>query len=312
MGGVAAPPGLRLVERHAQANRHHRVLERHALERVDVHVAGGHARHPEPLGQLAEQAVAAAVVAGEGPLELYAQALRPEGPQQPARDRGRAGMVARLHPAGHRAVTGAAREAHEPLGVVLDLLERHGRLVVERVLGGPPSGAHAGRRLGPALARPAPGAPVGRGDQPAEVRIPLARLAQEREVGAVVERELRSGDRAHPEGAQRARHLHCAVKAVVVGQREGAVALFGGDPRKLSRMRSPVEEGVRRVAVELHIGHEHMFASGSRPERVAHRPGSGSCLPRYHRSCSQAHSSGNRRRRHPLDERSRAPSFVKR
>ena len=204
MRGVAAPPGLRLVERRAEAHRHHRVLERHALERVDVHVAGGHARHPEPLGQLAEQAVAAAVVAGEGPLELYAQALRPEGPQQPARDRGRAGMVARLDPAGHRAVAGAAREAHEPLGVVLDLLERHARLVVERVLAGPPPGAHAGRRLGPALARPAPGAPVGRGDQPAEVRVPLARLAQEREVRAVVERELRSGDRAHPEGAQRA------------------------------------------------------------------------------------------------------------
>ena len=72
---------------------------------------------PSRSASSAEQAVAAAVVAGEGPLELHAEALRPEGPQQPARDRGRPGMVPRLDPAGHRTVAGAARQAHEPLGV---------------------------------------------------------------------------------------------------------------------------------------------------------------------------------------------------
>ena len=56
-----------------------------------------------------------------------------------------------------------------------------------------------------------------------------------------------------PSGAQRLRHLHGAVKAVVVGQREGAVALVGGGPRQLRRMRRPVEERVGRVAVELDI-----------------------------------------------------------
>ena len=84
------------------------------------------------------------VVAGERALELDPKALRAEGPQQPARDGGRAGMVARLDPAGHRAVARAARQADEPLGVLLDLLERDVRLPVERVLAGPPAGAHAG------------------------------------------------------------------------------------------------------------------------------------------------------------------------
>ena len=250
---VPAPPRLRLVQRLPQPHRHHRVLERHALVGVHVDVPGGHARHPEPLGQLGEEAVAVPVVAGEGALELDPEALRAEGPQQPARDGGRAGMVACLDPAGHRAVAGAARQADEPLGVLLDLLERDVRLPVERVLAGPPAGAHAGCRLGPALACPAPGAPVGAGDQPAEVRVARARLAQERDVAAVVERQLRAGDRPHVERAQRPRHLHGAVQPVVVGQRESAVALLSRRSSQLGRMRRPVEERVGRVAMELDI-----------------------------------------------------------
>ena len=154
--GVAAPPRLRLVERRAQANRHHRVLERHPLERVHVDVAGGHARHPEPLGQLAEQAVAAAVVAGEGPLELDAEALRPEGPQQPASDRGGAGWS----PASTRLATAPSRAQPErqtsPSAWLLDLLERDARLAVERILA-----RAAGRRARRAPARSSPRAPSG-------------------------------------------------------------------------------------------------------------------------------------------------------
>ena len=207
VGGVAAPARLRLVERRAQANRHHRVLERNALERVHVDVPGCHARHPEPLGELAQQAIAAPVVAGEGPLELDAEALRPEGPQQSASDRGGGRVVARLDPARHRAVAGAAGEADEPLGVLLDLAERDARLSVERVL----AGACRHVRRVPARSsppRPAAGAPMGRGDQPAEVRVALARLTEQRQVRAVVERELGSGDRTHPERTQGLRHLH--------------------------------------------------------------------------------------------------------
>ena len=274
--GVAAPPRLRLVERRAQANRHHRVLERHALERVHVHVAGGHARHPEPLGELAEQAVAAPVVAGEGPLELDAEALRPEGPQQPARDRGRAGMVARLHPAGHRAVAGAAGEADEPLGVVLDLLERDARL---RRRAGPGPGRLPARTPGAGSVQPS------RAQR--RVRQWAAVISRQRFVypWRVSHRSVRCVPSSSvssapvigrtPSGAQRPRHLHGAVQPVVVGQREGAVALVGGGSRQLGRMRRPVEERVGRVAVELPpataTGHEHMFASRSSGEAASGR-----------------------------------------
>ena len=82
-------------------------------------------------------------------------------------------------------------------------------------------------------------------------------------MGAIGERDLRARDVADAERLQRLRHLHRAVKAVVIGQRDGRVALLGGDPGQLHRMRSAIQEGVGRVAVELDVGHEHMFASGS-------------------------------------------------
>ena len=200
MGGVAAPPGLRLVERRAQAHRHHRVLERHALERVDVHVAGGHARHPEPLGQLAEQAVAAAVVAGEGPLELHAEALRPEGPQQPARDRGRGPGWS---PASTRLATAPSRaqpERHTSPSACCSISS-------SVTLGSPSSGSWPGRRPArtPGAGSVQPSRAQRRVRQWAAVIsrqrfvYPWRRLAQERQVGAVVERQLGAGDRPHPE-----------------------------------------------------------------------------------------------------------------
>jgi hypothetical protein len=79
-------------------------------------------------------------------------------------------------------------------------------------------------------------------------------------MSAVVERQLGAGDRPDPEWLQRLRHLHGAVKPIVVGQRKGAVTLLSGGPRQLCRMRRSVEERVGRVAVELDIRHEHMFA----------------------------------------------------
>ena len=77
---------------------------------------------------------------------------------------------------------------------------------------------------------------------------------------AVVERQLGARDRPDPERLQRLRHLHGAVQPVVVGQRERAVALLGRGRRQLHRMRGAVEERVGRVAVELDVWHEHMFA----------------------------------------------------
>ena len=50
-----------------------------ALARVRVDVAGGDGRDAEPLGELGEQAVAAAVAAAVGALQLDAQAVAAEG-----------------------------------------------------------------------------------------------------------------------------------------------------------------------------------------------------------------------------------------
>ena len=260
MGGVAAALGLGLVERAAQAHGDHRVLERGALARVGVHVAGGHAGHAEALGQLAEQPVAAPVALPVGPLQLDAKAIGPEDAQQPPGHRGRARMVARLHARGHRAVAGAARQADEPGRAALDLGQRHARLLVERILPRPPAVDHLRRGVRPALARPAPRVPVRGGDQPAEVGVALARLAQQREMAAVVERELGAGDRPDAERLEGVGHLHRPVQPVVVGQRERFMALLGSRSGQLQRVRGPVEERVGRVAVELDVGHEHMFA----------------------------------------------------
>ena len=79
-------------------------------------------------------------------------------------------------------------------------------------------------------------------------------------MGAVLERDLGTGDVADPERAQRLGHLHGAVQAVVIGERQRLVALLGGRPRELDGVRRAVEERVGGVAMELHVGHEHMFA----------------------------------------------------
>ena len=55
-------------------------------------------------------------------------------------------------------------------------------------------------------------------------------------MAAVVERQLGARDRADPERLEGMRHLHGAVEAVVVGQREGAVALLGRRAGQLGRM----------------------------------------------------------------------------
>ena len=226
--GVAAPLGLRLVERLPEPDRDHRVLERDPLARVHVDVARGDRGHPQPLGELGQQAVAAPVVAPERALELDPEAVGAEDAEEPA-GRGRGLRVApRLHARGHRAAPRAARQAHEPGGVRLERLQRDARLAVERVL--------APAALGPALARPAASGPVRGGEDAAEVRVALARLAQERDVGAVPERQLGARDRADPERLEGMRHLHGAVEAVVVGQREGAVALLGCRAGQLGRM----------------------------------------------------------------------------
>jgi hypothetical protein len=78
VGAVAAPRRLCLVEGGAQPDRHEGVLQRSPRRVVGVDVAGCHARNPEPPRELRQQPVAAAVMAPEGALELYPEAVAPE------------------------------------------------------------------------------------------------------------------------------------------------------------------------------------------------------------------------------------------
>src|SRR3954451_20555240 len=105
-------------------------------------------------------------------------------------------------------------------------------------------------------------------EQPAEVG-PARRIADEQgDVTTVGQRDLRAVDGAQTRRLRRLRELHRAGDRVVVGQRQGGMAALGGGEHELFGLRRPVQEGEGRVAMELHVGHEHMFAS--RADRKFH------------------------------------------
>ena len=93
------------------------------------------------------------------------------------------------------------------------------------------------------------------GEDAAEVRVAVLRLAEQRHVrlSASVERHLGAGDRPDAEVLRRVGELERAVDAVVVGERERVVAELGGARGELLRQRGAVEERVRRMCVQLDI-----------------------------------------------------------
>jgi hypothetical protein len=95
---------------------------------------------------------------------------------------------------------------------------------------------------------------VRRRDQPAEVRVALRRLDEDGHVRAVGESQLGAGNGAHAEMLGRVRELERAVDPVVVGECECGIAELGGADCELLRQRRSVEERVRRVGVQLHVG----------------------------------------------------------
>src|SRR5205085_1091212 len=97
----------------------------------------------------------------EGTLQLDPEALRAEGGEQAAAEALAAGGVAALPGAGEGAVAGAAGEADESLGVLLQPVQARPR------------------RFGAARCVVA-GVRVGRGDETAEIAIPRVALDQER------------------------------------------------------------------------------------------------------------------------------------
>src|SRR2546428_425209 len=58
------------------------------------------------------------------------------------------------------------------------------------------------------------------GDQPAQVRVSLRRLREQRHVRPVEQRQLRAGDRLQTERLRLLRERHRAVQAIVIGEGE--------------------------------------------------------------------------------------------
>ena len=204
---VAAPLALGAVQRRPVADGDERVLEHGAAMAVRVHVAGRHRLDAERLRELAQRGVPASVAPLVRALELDEEAVAAERGGEPG---GRVGI------ADGEAVASAAGQADEALVALGELLQRQGGLE--------------------AVVR------VRKREQPAEVRVALRRLHQQRDVGAALERHLRAGDRPHAERLRRVRELERAVDAVVVGERERLVAELRRPDHELLGLRRPVEE----------------------------------------------------------------------
>ena len=198
---------------------------------VRVDVAGRDRLDAEVLGEVAQERQPARVAALERALELDEEALAAERA-------GEARCGVRIEQA--EAVPRAAGEADEPLVQLRDGLER--------TEGG--SGSRSSR--------------------PAR-RVPACAVVSRRQRFAYPRRDSTSSVTCappssvtsapviapHAERLRRVRELERAVDAVVVGERERLVAELRRARRELLRLRRPVEERVRRVAVELDVsGHD--------------------------------------------------------
>ena len=254
---VAAAARLGLLQRLPQPDRDEGILEAGAAEAVGVDVAGRHAGDAEAGGELGEPAVAGAVVAPVGPLQLDPEALAPEGAEQAPAQALPARRLPPLPGPRQRSVAGAAGEADEPRGVLLHLLQRR-------------PGPRRGAGGVVACVR------VGRGQQPAEIAVAGGILDQQREmyelgtnrgstgrfpptcvgwrpVGRQCDGQLGTRDRpqrlVHADLGELAR----APDPVVVGEGEGGIAEGLGGNGELHRGRGAVEEREGRVRVQLDI-----------------------------------------------------------
>ena len=214
---VASPLRLAAVERRAVLDGDERVLQRRPRTRMGMDVAGRNRFDPERLSQLAQRGVATSVASLERTLKLDKEAAAAEGSRQPCRG------VRVLH---GEPMPRAARQADEPFVQALQ------RRLLER-------------RLEQFAFLPRDPCPrMGVGQQPAEVGVARGRLDEQRHVRPVGERYLGAGDRSDAECLRRLGELQRAIDAVVVGQRERAVAKLGGPNRELLGQRGAVEERI--------------------------------------------------------------------
>src|SRR3989441_2344511 len=102
------------------------------------------------------------------------------------------------------------------------------------------------------------------GDQPAQVRVSLRRLREQRHVRPVEQRQLRAGDRLQTERLRLLRERHRAVEAIVIGEGERRKPKLGGRERELLGERGTVEKREGGVAVELDVHKSRNAESGTR------------------------------------------------
>src|SRR5213596_2344582 len=113
------------------------------------------------------------------------------------------------------------------------------------------------------------------GDQPAQVRVSLRRLGEQRHVRPVEQRQLRAGDRLQTERLRLLRERHRAVEAIVIGEGERRKPKLGGRERELLGERGTVEKREGGVAVELDVHKSRNAESGTRKaERGTVKPAS--------------------------------------
>ena len=257
---VAAPLGLRGIERGVQAHRDQRVLQRRAVRRVRMHVSGRHARHSEPLGESLESSIARPIVAQERPLELNSQVVRPEGVEQ-APERALVVHAAQRAPA----------QADQPLG----MFEHVGQLS-ERLRRRSWAAGAGGRVQIPARVC------VRARQDPAQVRPAGGILNQQGQVAAVVQVDLGSVDRAQPERPRGDGELHRARHRVVVGQRHRAIAQLERHRHQLVRQRGTIEEREGGMAMKLDVGRGKRR---SHTNACSHRPRTLPCSDSMSSSC---------------------------
>ena len=248
---VAPAQRLGGIERRVVAERHEGILQLGSGGHVSMDVAAGHAPDPQPPGERRERAVAGAIVTGVGTLQLHVQAFGSERVEQPP---GRSLVVTTVT---DQRSAGTARQADEALRVVEQRSQVHRRIA----------------ELAPPSSRSDARVRVGQRDDPAEVA-PAALVANEQgdvagpsgsspRNGGAVRRashvrvndhvDLGAVDRPHAMLLGEDRKLHRAGDRVVVGQRQRLIAKFAGAPYELLRKRDAIQEGVRRMAVQLYI-----------------------------------------------------------
>jgi hypothetical protein len=186
---------------------------------------------PRCSARVAEKAEPPRISPLERPLQLDVEALSAE----------RAGeTTCRVGVEEPEAAPRAPRQADEPLVRLRNGLERDGR-----------------RQRLTILAAGAPCTRMRSRQQAAEIRVAAARLDEQCDVRAALDRDLGARERPHAERLRGVCELERPVDAVVVGERERLISELGCASGELFRLRRPVQEGVRRMRMEFDVpGHD--------------------------------------------------------